>query len=190
MDWKTFFAEIISTLAWPIVIIFVILQLKDKVGDLLPRIKKFKFKDTELEFIETIQELSEESKDTSPIKSKETVKSKTILYNLANISSRSAIIEAYRLLEVMTVKSIEIAYPELEQKNIRNQSQLIKMLGEKILNSEQHFQLIELRNLRNNAVHNEEFSLTGEPINTYIDLALSLMDILEKYNKTQEEEQV
>lgn len=191
MDWKTFFADIISTIAWPVVVMFIIWQLKDKVADLLPRLKKFKYKDTELEFIETIEKLSEEIEETSESieevnhnVSEEIVKSKHMLYTLANVSSRSAIIEAYRLLEVEAIKAVEKTYPKASEGLIRNPIQLLKMLKSKILNDVQCFQFRELKMLRNSAVHHEDFSLTGKPINTYIDIALSLTAALEKYNKS------
>lgn len=43
MDWKTFIAQIINTLAWPVVVVFIILQLKDKLTELIPRLKRIKY---------------------------------------------------------------------------------------------------------------------------------------------------
>ena len=57
MDWKTFIAQIINSIAWPLVVVFIVYQLKDRLAELLPRLKKLKHKDTELEFAEKLNEL-------------------------------------------------------------------------------------------------------------------------------------
>ena len=181
MDWKTFIAQIIDSLSWPIVVIFTVWLTKDKLGDLLPRLKKFKHKDTELEFIEGVNELLIEGKPTKTDESKELELSRKALQGLANISSRSAIIEAYRIVEVAAVKAIEKAYPELQGKDIKKQVQISKMLRRKVLNSDRYVQLRELLGLRNKAAHADDFSLSGSPIETYIDVALSITNELEHY---------
>jgi len=64
MDWKTFVAQIIDTLAWPAVVLLVVYQLRDKIAELLPRLKKFKHKETEIEFAEGVTELVQEREAT------------------------------------------------------------------------------------------------------------------------------
>ena len=69
MDWKTFIAQIINSIAWTLVVVFIVYQLKDRLAELLPRLKKLKHKDTELEFAEKLNELaidSEATKETTP----------------------------------------------------------------------------------------------------------------------------
>ena len=39
MDWKTFLAQIINSIAWPLVVVFIVYQLKDRLAELLPRLK-------------------------------------------------------------------------------------------------------------------------------------------------------
>lgn len=183
MDWKTFIAELVSSLVWPSVALFSVILLKDKFGELIPRIKKLKHKDTELEFIEVVSELAKDVENSPQLKleSPEIELNRKVLQSLANISSRSAVIEAYRMVEASGVKAIEQAYPDLSGKDIRQQTQVSKMLREKVLSSERYHQLRELLSLRNKAAHDEEFSLTGNPIETYIDVALSLSNELEQF---------
>lgn len=182
MDWKTFISEIIGSLAWPAVVTFSIFILKDNLGELLPRLKKLKHKDTELEFIEGIAELAKEA-STLPkleVESQSVQLNREVLLRLASISPRSAVIEAYRIVEVAGVKAIEEFYPVLKGRDVRSQVQVSKMLREKVLSSERYHQLRELLMLRNKAAHDEDFSLTGGPIETYIDVALSLSNELEQ----------
>ena len=70
-------------------------------------------------------------------------------------------------------------YPELEEKNILNPMQIQKLLKGKILTPHQYHQFNELRRLRNQAAHMEDFDLQGMHIEAYIDIALTLANNLE-----------
>ncbi len=187
MDWKTFIAQIINTMAWPLVVIFIIYQLKDRLAELLPRLKKLKHKDTELEFSEKLNELAIESEaskeETKSIDKKPEIDEQyNFLLKLSEISPRSAVLEAYRVLETASAKAVAKAYPELESKQIFNPMQIQKMLQGKVLSKKQLHQLNELRKLRNQAAHMEEFELKNMPIEAYIDIALTLANNIESYN--------
>lgn len=185
MDWKTFFAQIITAIVWPAVVVFAIYQLKDKLGDLLPRLKKLKHKETEIEFAEKITELISESKENNSVsivaKSKETEEQFEFLMRLADISPRSAVLEAFRYLETASEKAVIKAYPEFDENDIRNPMQVQKFLKGKILSTEQYHRMRELRMLRNKAAHMEDFNLHGMPIEAYLDIALTLANQLEQY---------
>jgi len=186
MDWKTFIAQIINTAAWPLVVIFVIYQLKDRLAELLPRLKKLKHKDTELEFSEKLNELAVESEaskeEAISIEKKPKINEQyDFLMKLSGISPRSAVIETYRVLETASAKAVAKAYPELETKKIFNPMQIQKMLQGKVLDKMQLHQFNELRKLRNQAAHMEEIELKNMPIEAYIDIALTLANSLENY---------
>ena len=150
MDWKTFIAQMVNTMAWPLVVIFIIYQLKDRLAELLPRLKKLKHKDTELEFSEKLNELvieSEASKEEIKLvdKKPEIDEQYKFLLKLSEISPRSAVLEAYRVLETASAKAVAKAYPELESKQIFNPMKIQKMLQGKVLGNKQLHQLNELR---------------------------------------------
>ena len=185
MDWKTFVVQTLNALAWPIVVAFLILQLKDKLDTLLPRLKKIKHKDTELEFIETIIE-KYETKEKEPeiikYESKETKHNETILYALANISSRSALIEAYRLLEVAAVKASIKTSQQKDDTAFKNPSLIGDILFKnKIITENEYIQFQDLRAIRNFATHKEDFDVKYEAIESYINTSLSILDKLETY---------
>lgn len=184
MDWKTFTTELINSLAWPAVTIFAILTLKDKIGELLPRLKKLKHKDTELEFMEGVAELAREASagEQPRVESPDLKLNREVLMRLAFISPRSAVIEAYRIVEVAGVKAIEKFYPELKGQDIITQTQVSKLLRDKVLSSERYHQLRELLMLRNKAAHDEDFALKGGPIEAYIDVAVSISSELDHAN--------
>lgn len=183
MDWKTFIVQTLNTLAWPIVVAFLVLKLKDKLDTLLPRLKKIKHKDTELEFIETIIEKFETKElETIKYESKETKNNKTILYALANISSRSTLIEAYRLLEVSAVKAIIKISHQKDDLVLKNPSLIGDiLLKNKIITENEYIQFQDLRAIRNFATHKEDFDVKYEAIEAYINTSLSILDKLEIY---------
>jgi len=50
MDWKQFIAEIISSLAWPLIAIILIYIFRSEIGELFKRLGIIKYKDVELDF--------------------------------------------------------------------------------------------------------------------------------------------
>jgi hypothetical protein len=185
LDWKTFIAQIVESVIWPGVIIFAIWLLRDKLGELLPRLKKLKHKETEIEFAEKITELvsegAERAQPSIVAKSRESEVQFEFLMKLSDISPRSAVIEAFRALESASEKAVIKAYPEFEAKDVRNPMQIQKLLKNKVLEPEQYHRIRELRILRNKAAHMEDFNLHGMPIEAYIDIALTLANQLEQY---------
>ena len=186
MDWKTFISQIISSVAWPLVVVFLIYQLKDRLAELLPRLKRLKHKDTELEFTEKLNELvieSEASKEETEVIEKipEIDEQFNFLIKLSDISPRSAVIESYRVLENAAAKAAAKAYPELEDRKIFNPSQMQKMLEGKVLSKINVYHFNELRKLRNQAAHMEDFEMKNMQIEAYIDVALTLANQLENY---------
>lgn len=185
MDWKEFVSAIVDTLAWPLVTMFVVWQLKDKLGELLPRLKKVKHKDTELEFAELVTELVTESKaEPDVIPASQLPKSKEdfdFLIKLADISPRSAVLESFRAVESAASVAVAKAYPDIDQRNTRSPMQVFDLLRGKVLSDSQFKQLNELRKLRNKAAHMEDFNLHGTPIEAYIDIALTMANNLSSY---------
>lgn len=186
MDWKTFIAQIVGSIAWPAVVMFLIYQLKDRLAELLPRLRKLKHKDIELEFSEKLNELAIESEASKEDfleseKRPEINEQFNFLMKLSDISPRSAVIEAYRVLESASAKAAAKAYQEFEAQQIFNPIQIQKMLQAKVISKNQAHQFNELRKLRNQAAHMEDFELKNMPVEAYIDIALTLANSLENY---------
>lgn len=185
MDWKTFIVELVSALAWPLVVLFTIFQLKDRLAELIPRLRKLKHKDTELEFAEKLNELAIESATSNSTwapKNPEMNEQFHTLQKLSELSPRSAVIESFRILETALSKALIRAYPEMETKNGFNPALMRDLIKNKILNEAQFHQFNELRKLRNQAAHLEDFDLKSMPIPAYIDIALTLANNLETPN--------
>ena len=103
MDILTFFSNIINSLAWPIALLVAVLLLRKPLLELFPFIQKLKYKEIEIEFGQRVREVGQElAEELAPIGPEQelTRTEEDALARLAEISPRSAIIEAWRGVEL------------------------------------------------------------------------------------------
>ncbi len=179
LDWKTFTVEIVKAVAWPLVVAVIAFQLKDKISELLPRIKKLKHKDTELEFAEGVSKLVREQEAEGnnqpevPV-TNEVQERYNFLLKLADISPRSAVLEAFREIEHASASTISKLSAEPSAHGGKSPLSMQRQLSELALTKNEVKMFNQLRVLRNKAAHDRDFNLHGMPIEAYIDLSLSL----------------
>jgi hypothetical protein len=178
MDALTFISEIIKTITWPIVTILIFFKLQGPISKVIFLIDKMKYKDFELEFGRKVQELAKEAKKQLP----ESVKAnddKNHLYELATISPRSAILEAWLLVEDAAVKKINQRKIKLSSTEKKSPLMLLNALTKSnILDAEKQLIFNKLRNLRNASAHATELSFDEELAIDYIDSAMLLVSFL------------
>ncbi|HFD32537.1 MAG TPA: hypothetical protein ENJ28_07550 [Gammaproteobacteria bacterium] len=184
MDWLTFFSSIVNSLAWPVTVVVIIWLLKDNISRIFPFIQKFKYKDFEIEFSRSIRELSEKSESAieHPPENLEYLvsPSKDKLYLLAEVSPRSAILEAWLLVEMAAVEVIK-KQGLISKHRMMGPLKIGQYLRKaQVLNEEQLEIYNKLRHLRNQAVHVADTSFNLDEVKEYIDLALSMAYQLEK----------
>jgi hypothetical protein len=75
MDALTFISEIVKALAWPTAIVVLVSLLKKPIVELVPLMKKLKYKELELEFSQEVMALKEE---TTEIRTLEATKAKDL----------------------------------------------------------------------------------------------------------------
>lgn len=68
MDWLQFFANIISNIAWPIVVGLIAWRLKSPLSSLINHLKSVKLGDKEAEFFERKQNVPEDASDSAKLK--------------------------------------------------------------------------------------------------------------------------
>src|SRR4051794_5748426 len=56
MDWKTFIADLVDSLAWPAAVAFVAFLLRGQLRDLLKRVRKARYGQAEAEFADSVDE--------------------------------------------------------------------------------------------------------------------------------------
>ena len=111
MDLLTFVATIIGSLAWPVSLLIVILVLRKPLAELLPGIRKLKYKDLEVDFgkeLERIEAVMDTIEDeTKPrrelpaeVQPEPLPKTRNeLLGKLAELSPNAAILESWRNVE-------------------------------------------------------------------------------------------
>lgn len=187
--WLDFWSKVIAALSWPIVAGFAAWRIAPHLQGKLKDLTKVKAGPVEAEFARQVEELRKEVDEKVP----EARAVRTFsddegrLLELARVSPRSAVIEAWRAVEHTAMKAVELRLNRRDQSlnssSMRTQistSALGRELGLlEILNGQQVSLFHELRTLRNKATHAEDFVVDFESVNNYIQLAQSLRQTLE-----------
>lgn len=177
MTWLEFIASVIHALAWPAVAIAAIILLRKPLAALIPLLRRLKYKDLELEFAQEVRELREKA-DASlrPLAAPPTrVPEEDSLLDLAAVSPRSAVVEAWRLVESSARRAIEARGALSEGTRSLTGPQLTRALGRaEVLDEPTRSVIDRLRMLRNQAVHAEDFSVDEASAREYTQLAVAL----------------
>lgn len=183
MNLLEFIASLVDSLAWPGVVCLFLWIFQERIGSLLSRLVRFKHKETELEFSEGIERLKREEQPALRDAAEEAEPNEQYqeLLNIAEISPRAAVMEAWIKVETSAAKAAVRAFPDLDEKLLRGPAQPLKLLENKVLDKSETNEIRELRHLRNIAAHHEDFDLGGRPIEAYIDVALAMVRRLDAY---------
>jgi hypothetical protein len=184
MNWLQFFSSVIGSLAWPVAAIAAFYILKNHVTALFPFVERLKLKDFEVEFRKSVQELSAQSSAelAAPNMDEEAFVPRNRLYSLAEISPRSAILEAWLQVETAAADAIQNLDPILGSKvagipplQLGNQ-----LYRREIISKNQLMIFNRLRELRNRAVHIGDVTFQLDEVSEYISLASSLASQIRK----------
>ena len=187
MSWLEFIAKIIDSLAWPASILFVLFLIRGELPMIARSLKKLKYKDLELEFEKSAQEVVEKAKLSLPETSKDIQLSGQSqnelidrLISISELAPRSAILEAWLVVEAAAVDAVKkkgISTFTSHPGPMRLRDYLVK--GE-LLNKDQLVVFEQLRNLRNEAVHVADAEFTLKAVDDYIASAIQMAGYLEQ----------
>ena len=167
MDWKSFIAEVIGHMAWPVAFIVTITILKEPIVKLLSLVSRLKYKDLDIEFSKAVKELRKEAEKLTPdIESKD--KDSKSIVQLAELAPRAAVIEAWRRLEAEAIEALERADAKTPGIKLRSGTVWRALLNEKLIDQNRYNMIMELSSLRNTAVHADEFSFNTDDAIDYI----------------------
>jgi hypothetical protein len=181
MDALTFTAESIKALAWPIAVVLIALMVRKPVIQLLPFLRRLKYKEIELEFSKELAQLKSEvaagaqgtSQKGAPVASSP---SSSRLLNIASISTSAAILEAWSELESASVAVASSFWSQPPSETFKNYPGLGEYLLQcKVIDARQLTVFNKLRELRNKAARAIDLNLSEAEARTYIDLASSLI---------------
>jgi hypothetical protein len=176
MGWLEFIAHIISSIAWPTVLIAVVVLLRRELQSALGSVKKIKYKEFEAEFADRAVELEaramvlvpEPTRQASSLPAPKT--GEEVLENLLRISPRVAVIESFafveRAIEEAAIRhglvpdrfrGVRNTLRELQQRDVIPEG--VKLLFE------------DLRKVRNDLVHAREAEISEADAWRYIHAA-------------------
>ncbi len=184
MNWLTFIASIIGSLAWPITVIIIILILYRPLVSLFPMVQRLRFQGIELDFNRQVHTLAFEARTLLPrargiLDAESTLRTQWV--ELANFSPRAVVLEAWILLEKAAIEAsrrhgVNLKTAELHSPLILGQG--LEEAGVFEGNTSVIFH--QLRNLRNAAAHASEFAFSPDSAIEYADLAARLTEYLRK----------
>jgi hypothetical protein len=185
VDGLTFTSNIISTLAWPITVIILFFILRSELPNIAKSIKKFKYKDVELEFGAAVQAVAAEAKGSLPASKSNIIAGKTTediknrLDTVAEIAPRAAILESWIQVEAAAADVIHKKGLDSKVSALGPARLLATLKNEGILNGKQTLIFEQLRMLRNEAVHVHDAQFTNAAVANYIESAMLIASYLE-----------
>ncbi len=177
-----FFASIIDSLAWPIVILIIILIFRAHLISALKNLKSVKYGDAEATFERELAEatFTAQALETPEI---ETAKENTARINelieMASTSPTGAIIEAWKDIEKAARDVVEKSGLPLASTPSRPYFNLQNFLSDHNLLPKAEIDTFrELRMIRNRAAHSNDFDISSDIARRYINLADRLIDAI------------
>ncbi|MYN02913.1 hypothetical protein GTP41_12460 [Pseudoduganella sp. DS3] len=178
MDWLTFAVELTKALAWPVTTVIVTMLFRKPLADLIPFLKSLKYKDLEVEFSKGVEEVKQEALVAIPqpaeIPNSED-QTRSPLAQLAEVSPRSAVLEAWRTVESEAIACVTRNNLAPESDSLKGHSRIgHALLQAGVMNKDQFKVFHRLRELRNLAAHADDFTLGIEDAIDYLDSAMRL----------------
>lgn len=177
MDWLTFLAQVIGSLAWPVTTVIVVLFLKHPIASLFPALKRLKAGPVEAEFERGIAEAKTEAANLpapealpAPLDAR-----RQQLLQIAYINPRTAILDAWQGVEFAVKKAAIQRIGGSPMPDVSSALKMVRELAKASLIPPDDVALFhDLRGLRNQATHAPDFNPTLESALNYIDLAVGL----------------
>lgn len=181
MDILTFIAEIIKAIIWPVTIIGILVVMRKPILNLFPAIEKLKYGDWEVDFTQQVHQLAKEAKESLDSRFSEfddaTQDDHKKLLDIAQVSPRAALLEAWMILETTAFQVMKHKDPKLTTTILKTPLQFgitLERLG--IINCSQKEIFDKLRNLRNAAAHAMNFAFDTRAAIEYAEMALNLVN--------------
>lgn len=172
--------EIIKTLAWPVTVLLLGFLFRRELRNILSRLSHLKYKDLEAQFNRELGQVEEEAKKIETISqpgqlpSPEEESEYDRITRLVSISPRAAITEAWREIELATLKASRASGLDADTRHIAGTRHMRELVSRGLL-SERILPIYDrLRRLRNRAAHVEEFAIDVADAERYIDVAINL----------------
>jgi hypothetical protein len=182
MDILTFITKLTEFTAWPIAAIALVAMLRTEIKSLLPYVKKLKAGPVEAEFEREIKELEATAKAQPQLlpPPEGLTPERQMLLQLVQVNPRSAVLEAWRGIEESAIRVVQNKALYVPERESHSPLAVIRVLNkENVLSAEEVSLYHDLRTLRNQAAHAQDFLPTTDAAYSYIELASGLRRALE-----------
>ncbi|WP_410769512.1 hypothetical protein [Fontibacillus sp. BL9] len=176
---------VLKTLAWPVAVLVIVILLKKPIKDLIPALKKLRYKEFELDFNKELEEVERKADEAQLPQTTEVIKNPELLNNPNTLermnyikdlnlnSSRGGIIDSWLLVE-------EALRNLAEQHSLRSINmapvQILRELFQKNIITHDVFEICDtLRKIRNEAVHSNNFSASPSESNEFINMSFRVL---------------
>lgn len=178
MDILTFFSELIKALAWPVTTIALAILLRGPIAELIPLLKRLKYKELELEFSQEVLELKAEVEAIAKEKGEPppfVASTPSNLLNLVAFSARAAIMEAWLEVESAAAEVASSFWLQPPSDDFRYMPRLGEYLLQcNVIDEKQLAVFNKLRDLRNKSAHAINLELSEDDARSYVQMASDL----------------
>ncbi|HEY8585088.1 MAG TPA: hypothetical protein VIL60_00010 [Rhodanobacter sp.] len=192
MDLLTFTAETIKALAWPASVLLLVIMLRKPIVELIPLLRRLKYKELELEFSQEVAELKAEVStapyhpeipvqpspggEVTAIHLPERLEARRgELVRMVGISPRVAIMEAWLEVESATIEVARSFWNVASTDGFKSFPRMGEyLLQTQVIDQNQLKTFRRLQQLRNTAAHEQELRLSEADARTYVELAIAL----------------
>ncbi len=185
MDWKQFIAQIVSSTAWPVLVIIILLIFKTELAKIAQRLAHLKYKDLELEFDKVKRQAEELHKDLpmelQAPKSPVFTSLEDQILDAVERAPSAAILLAWSGLETAMASAVARLAISPESPSYRSPMLNIETLSKYAGLPQSHSNLLqEMRILRNKVAHEKDamLSITQEQALNYATVAIDMIQHL------------
>ena len=187
MDILTFAAEVIKAVAWPASLLVLAFLLRKPLRELIPLLRRLRYKEVEIEFSREIavlkaKSLSEQPSElpnagvaASPGLPKGLESKRLELLRMVPFSTRVAVMEAWLEVEMAANEVASSFWSQPPSQILRSDPTLGEYLFKcRVINRDDLETFKRLRHLRNSAAHAQEIHLSEADAMSYVEVAMSL----------------
>lgn len=167
------FIALIDSIAWPATVLVIFYILRKPLTALLPLVENVKYKDLQVTFRKGLEEVRAEAEE-SGLELKSSSREKEEIYRLAEISPSSAIVEAWKEMELVSRdKIVQLVKDKDALSNaLRRPLTHLELAGALIPSTARAIRDLQL--LRNQAVHTRGLKLSKDDVLEYVTLAKAI----------------
>jgi len=170
--------KLLDVIIWPATLLLFLWLFRNQLKQLIPLIKRIKYKNVEIEFTKRLEQVFEDVGELPKSKLFQNASSSKIL-ELIELSPTSAVIESWKKLEITARNKVKQLLPpgETFQKPLLRPLDYLDYKG--AIHSSKASAIRELKSLRNEAAHTEGIRITKEDALQYAELTLAIQTYIE-----------